>query len=95
MKYSRPLLRHVLIFTLVLGMGSCKERKMNENSINKNKSAAEFLGHPDYKAISYGGYRTLTREDQPSLSQIKEDLKILSALGIKVIYRCYSRSRIF
>jgi len=85
MKYSRPLLRHVLIFTLVLGMGSCKERKMNENSINKNKSAAEFLGHPDYKAISYGGYRTLTREDQPSLSQIKEDLKILSALGIKVI----------
>ena len=85
MKYSRPLLRHVLIFTLVLGMGSCKERNMNENSINKNKSAAEFLGHPDYKAISYGGYRTLTREDQPSLSQIKEDLKILSALGIKVI----------
>ncbi len=85
MKYSRPLLRYVLIFTLVLGMGSCKERNMNENSINKNKSAAEFLGHPDYKAISYGGYRTLTREDQPSLSQIKEDLKILSALGIKVI----------
>ena len=58
---------------------------MNENSINKNKSAAEFLGHPEYRAISYGGYRTLTREDQPSLSQIKEDLKILSALGIKVI----------
>ena len=85
MKYSRPLLRHVLIFTLVLGMGSCKERKMNENSINKNKSAAEFLGHPEYRAISYGGYRTLSREDQPSLSQIKEDLKILSALGIKVI----------
>ena len=85
MKYSRPLLRYVLIFTLVLGMGSCKERKMNENSINKNKSAAEFLGHPEYRAISYGGYRTLSREDQPSLSQIKEDLKILSALGIKVI----------
>ena len=85
MKYSRPLLRLVLIFTLVLGMGSCKERNMNENSINKNKSAAEFLGHPEYRAISYGGYRTLSREDQPSLSQIKEDLKILSALGIKVI----------
>ena len=85
MKYSRPLLRYVLIFTLVLGMGSCKERNMNENSINKNKSAAEFLGHPEYRAISYGGYRTLSREDQPSLSQIKEDLKILSALGIKVI----------
>ena len=85
MNYSRSLLRLVLIFTLVLGVGSCKERKMNENPINTNKSAAEFLGHPEYRAISYGGYRTLTREDQPSLSQIKEDLKILSALGIKAI----------
>ena len=85
MNYSRPLLRLVLIFTLVLGVGSCKEKKMNENPINNNKSAAEFLGHPEYRAISYGGYRTLSREDQPSLSQIKEDLKILSALGIKVI----------
>ena len=85
MKYSRPLLRLVLIFTLALGVGSCKEKKMNENPINNNKSAAEFLGHPEYRAISYGGYRTLSREDQPSLSQIKEDLKILSALGIKVI----------
>jgi len=58
---------------------------MNELPINKNKSAAEFLGHSDYRAMSYGGYRTLTRDDQPSLSQIKEDLKILSAIGVKVI----------
>jgi exo-beta-1,3-glucanase (GH17 family) len=58
---------------------------MNELPINKNKSAAEFLGHSEYRAMSYGGYRTLTRDDQPSLSQIKEDLKILSAIGVKVI----------
>ena len=43
MKYSRPLLRHVLIFTLVLGMGSCKERNMNENSINKNQKFRNLL----------------------------------------------------
>ena len=73
------------MFTLGLGVGSCNEKHMNENHINNNKSAAEFLGHPGYKAISYGGYRTLTREDQPSIAQIKEDLKILSALGVKVI----------
>jgi exo-beta-1,3-glucanase (GH17 family) len=35
--------------------------------------------------MSYGGYRTLSRVDQPSLSQIKEDLKILSAIGVKII----------
>ena len=85
MKYSKSLLRLLLMFTLGLGVGSCNEKHMNENHINNNKSAAEFLGHPGYKAISYGGYRTLTREDQPSIAQIKEDLKILSALGVKVI----------
>ena len=61
MKYSRPLLRLVLIFTLVLGAWSCKERKMNENSINKNKSAAEFLGHPEYRAIFLWGLSNLIK----------------------------------
>ena len=85
MKHPRPLLLIALIFTLCLGIGSCKDKKMNELPVNNNKSAAEFLGHSEYRAMSYGGYRTLTRDDQPSLSQIKEDLKILSAIGVKVI----------
>ena len=85
MKCPRPLLLIALIFTLCFCLGSCKDKKMNELPINKNKSAAEFLGHSEYRAMSYGGYRTLTRDDQPSLSQIKEDLKILSAIGVKVI----------
>ena len=73
------------MFTLGLVVGSCNEKHMKESPTNNNKSAAEFLGHPGYKAISYGGYRTLTREDQPSIAQIKEDLRILSAIGVKVI----------
>jgi len=85
MKYSKSLLRLLLMFTLGLGVGSCNEKHMKESPVNNNKSAAEFLGHPGYKAISYGGYRTLTREDQPSIAQIKEDLRILSAIGVKVI----------
>ena len=85
MKYTRHLLLIALIFNLCFCLGSCKDKKMNELPINKNKSAAEFLGHSEYRAMSYGGYRTLTRDDQPSLSQIKEDLKILSAIGVKVI----------
>ena len=85
MKCPRPLLLIALIFTLCFCLGSCKDKKMNESPVNKNKSAAEFLGHSEYRAISYGGYRALTRDDQPSLSQIKEDLKILSAIGVKVI----------
>jgi len=49
------------------------------------KTAAEILGNPDYPAISYGGYRENTRDIQPTIEQLKEDMKILSALGIKVL----------
>lgn len=37
----------------------------------------------NYRAICYGGYRTNTRDIQPTILQIKEDLKILKALNIK------------
>lgn len=48
-------------------------------------TAEKILGNPDYLAICYGGYRKNTREIQPTIEQLKEDLKILSALKIKVI----------
>lgn len=51
----------------------------------KELSAAEILGNPDYLAISYGGYREKTRDVQPTISQLKEDLRILSAMGIKIL----------
>lgn len=47
--------------------------------------AAEILGNRAYPAISYGGYRTNSREDQPTLAQIKADLRILHAMGIKLV----------
>jgi exo-beta-1,3-glucanase (GH17 family) len=79
------LLSIALLFTFCFSIVSCKNNKMNVFPINKNKSAADLLGRSEYKAMSYGGYRTLSRVDQPSLSQIKEDLKILSAIGVKII----------
>ena len=48
-------------------------------------SAEEILGNSAYPAISYGGYRTNSREDQPTLAQIKADLRILHAMGIKLV----------
>jgi exo-beta-1,3-glucanase (GH17 family) len=85
MKYLRSLLSIALLFTFCFSIVSCKNNKMNVFPVNKNKSAADLLGRSEYKAMSYGGYRTLSRVDQPSLSQIKEDLKILSAIGVKII----------
>ncbi|MFZ2341129.1 MAG: hypothetical protein WAW07_15575 [Bacteroidales bacterium] len=49
------------------------------------KAAAELPGAQDYQAISYGGYRKNTRDIQPAIQQLKEDMKILSAMGIKIV----------
>lgn len=48
-------------------------------------TAADILGNPDYLAISYGGYRANTRDVQPTIKQLKADMKILSAMGVKII----------
>ncbi len=56
------------------------------------KSAAEILGNPDYLAMCYGGYRQDTREIQPTLEELKEDMRILSAMGVKII-RTYNASQ--
>lgn len=49
------------------------------------KTAADILGNPEYQAISFGGYRELSRDIQPTIPQLKEDLKLLSAMGIKLL----------
>ncbi|WP_370539290.1 glycosyl hydrolase family 17 [Algoriphagus sp. AK58] len=48
-------------------------------------TAKDILGNPAYQAISYEGYRAKSREIQPSVEQLKEDMKILSAMGIRVL----------
>jgi exo-beta-1,3-glucanase (GH17 family) len=50
-----------------------------------DKTAADILGNPQYLAISYGGYREKTRDIVPTVEQLKEDMQILEAMGIKII----------
>ncbi len=76
MKYKLLLL---VIVTLILTNFSCTTETKEEIT------AAEILGNPDYQAISYGGYRTLTRENVPTVEELKEDMKLLEAMGIKII----------
>lgn len=54
-------------------------------SVNKFNTAANILGNTNYPAICYGGYRTLTRDSQPDIHQVKEDMIILNAMGIKLL----------
>jgi exo-beta-1,3-glucanase (GH17 family) len=65
-------------------LSSCSQ----SGDLNMGKSAKEFIGNPNYPAISYGGYREKSRENQPTISEIKEDLLIMHAQGFRV-FRTY------
>lgn len=71
----------VLSVFSIITIFSCTEKPSNMMS----KTASEILGNPDYLAISYGGYRQNTRDVQPTIKELKEDMKILSAMGIKIL----------
>ena len=70
----------VLIVMAIVSVG-CVEQP-NKNT---EKKAQDILGNPDYLAICYGGYRETTREIQPTIAELKEDMKILAALNIKLL----------
>ena len=78
----------ILLAIVAVIMVSCnqnkKDKELSEQKIKK-VTAKDILGNKDYLAISYGGYRTKSREIQPTINELKEDLKILSAMGIKII----------
>ncbi|WP_312341358.1 glycosyl hydrolase family 17 protein [Chryseobacterium binzhouense] len=56
-----------------------------QKTTKPHKSASEILGNPNYLAMSYGGYRTNSRRLQPTIAQLKEDMKIMAAMGVKII----------
>jgi exo-beta-1,3-glucanase (GH17 family) len=71
-------------------MFSCKSGSKTENqkenvTEKKSMSAAEILGNPNYLAMSYGGYRYADHDIEPTIAELKEDMKILSAMGVKMI----------
>jgi len=72
-------IRRCIISLFVLS--SCSQ----SGDLSMGKSAKEFIGNPNYPAISYGGYREKSRENQPTISEIKEDLLIMHAQGFRVL----------
>ena len=78
MKNKHILWLIVLSFSLAWGCN-------NQSTTSTEKTAADILGNPDYLAMSYGGYRELSRETVPTVEEIKEDLKLLEAMGVKII----------
>jgi exo-beta-1,3-glucanase (GH17 family) len=82
MKIDFKILLSILICTFGIGCNS----KNKVTLVQKPEmTAAKILGNPDYVAISYGGYRERSREAQPTIAQLKEDLKLMHAMGIRVL----------
>ena len=48
-------------------------------------TAQRILGNPSYLAMAYGGYRAKTRDTQPTIAELKEDMKILAAMGVRIV----------
>ncbi len=69
-----------LIYIILLFFVSCSA-KSGDDTI----TAATILDNPNYQAVCYGGYRTTSRDVEPSVGEIKDDMKILAAMKIKII----------
>lgn len=86
MKYS--LTHRILTFMVLFGavtIAGCSNKSAETNK-HTDVTAEDILSDPiNYPAISYSGYREITRDSVPSIPELKEDMKILSAMGIKII----------
>ncbi|HAY55849.1 MAG TPA: glycosyl hydrolase family 17 [Flavobacteriales bacterium] len=79
-RWFRPA---TFLMLLVAVLASCGQAPKTDPM--QDLSASELLGNPDYPAISYGGYRGVSRSEQPTLAQLKEDMRILHAMGIRFL----------
>jgi exo-beta-1,3-glucanase (GH17 family) len=70
---------HIAVLVFLLFNGK------NCYAITNDITAEKLLGNANYPAICYGGYRTNSREVQPTIAELKEDMKILSALNFKLL----------
>jgi len=82
-------LKALCIGIILTASFSCSNRQpegQSDKPVNqKEVTAKDILGNADYLAMSYEGYRGKSREIQPTIEQLKEDLKILSAIGVKIV----------
>ena len=84
--FRNPIVKITAIIALFFIAGCVsKNNDGNSNKGDQEMTAEQILGNPKYTAISYGGYREKTREVQPTIAQLKEDMKILHAMGIRIL----------
>ncbi|MDB9732701.1 glycosyl hydrolase family 17 [Polaribacter sp.] len=84
MKISFKIFIAVIVFNFFVGCNSKNKVKLTP-VLKPVMTAATILGNPDYLAISYGGYRHVDHDIEPTIEELKEDMKLLAAMGIKIL----------
>jgi len=84
------LIVRIMMALIVVSINySCNnENSKKETPQNKTKielTAKDILGNPEYLAMSYGGYRYADHSIEPTLDELKEDMRLLEAMGVKMI----------
>lgn len=86
----------VIPMCLVAALSGCKRSvppesptasSYHENTHCRLDNGTYLLGNTHCPAISYSGFRTTTRTDEncPTVEDIKEDMKILAAMGVRLL----------
>lgn len=83
MRITKIISVSVALF-IVIQMSSCSDQTGHDFS-SIQITAEEILGDSEYQAISFGAYREATRDIQPTIPQLKEDVKILHAMGVRLL----------
>ena len=91
MKENIKLLVALVMLAVVTGCNGKPEKTGETGSADSaaqekgELTAADILGNPDYKAISFGAYRHVDHGIEPTMEELKEDVRLLSAMGIRVL----------
>ena len=81
-------MKNYVLILLACFIWSCGNDKKKDDSQDPEKRpliAKDILGNKDYLAMSYGGYRYADHNIEPTLKELKEDMYLLHALGIRMI----------
>tara|TARA_B100000768_G_scaffold58895_1_gene56969 strand:+ start:18259 stop:19539 length:1281 start_codon:yes stop_codon:yes gene_type:complete len=86
MRKATFILNLILLVFLVMSCNESQSKKNKPNDqIHIKVTAKDILGNSNYLAISYGGYRKSSRDFQPTVGELKEDMKILHTMNIRIL----------
>ncbi len=85
----RTTLKIIVTGMVLLAIISCNKKEVkkeeNQSQIQKEVTAKDILGNSDYLAMSYGGYRHVDHDIEPTIEELKDDMKIMSAMGVGIL----------